>query len=128
MPQGGIAILSPLEGDLLVGGEGGDGVDGDRLRDAAEPLGNGAPDSAKLQADGPHYDAFLSYAREDARFVDRLHADLTTQGLPAWRDVRVHPRGRPLARPHSTRIELRWRTWPDRLQEPAGGCPGSRRS
>jgi TIR domain-containing protein len=39
-------------------------------------------------------DAFISYSREDAEFVDRLEADLRARGFDVWVDRRRLEGGR----------------------------------
>jgi WD40 repeat protein len=56
-----------------------------------------AADAAEAQvpqtAQAGRYDAFLSYAREDRKFVEQLRADLIAAGLEVWVDVEDIPGG-----------------------------------
>ena len=56
-----------------------------------------AADAAEAEvpqtAQAGRYDAFLSYAREDRKFVEQLRADLIAAGLEVWVDVEDIPGG-----------------------------------
>ena len=70
-----------------MGGGGGEALTPDELRTPEQLRGAEAGLHRNLAATGDLRSAFLSYARQDGDFVERLVHDLRQAGVQIWRDV-----------------------------------------